>query len=273
MTHGVVAGDHDWGEDWGHDWGHDDVLAELTVEGTTDRGEQRALDAVALQAHGAVLDLGVGAGRTTQLLAPEAREYVAVDVAPGMVVAARRRFPGADIRQGDVRDLHDLPAAHFDLVVFSFNGLDALPHDDRATALRQMRRVLRPDGRLVLSELNIDGPSFDERPWHVAGGVRSARFRFHVLEALRHPGRAVRALRTYRRTRHASTDGSGWATRPLRAHEFRFVVHFTTLGRAVTELRSAGLAVVAAYADTGETVDPTSTHTDADYVHFVCRPA
>lgn len=263
MTHGAPAHDEDWGDD--------EVLAELVVDGTTDRGEARALDAVAEQARGAVLDLGVGAGRTTSLLEPGASEYVAVDVAPGMVAAARHRFPGADIRQGDVRDLHGLPPEHFDLVVFSFNGLDALPHDDRLSALRQMRRVLRPEGRLLLSELNLDGPSFDERPWHIAGGVTSPRFRFHALEAVRHPGRALRAVRTYRSTRHASTDGAGWATRPLRAHEFRFVAHFSTLGRAVDELRAAGLTVVAAYADTGETVDWTAAHTDADYVHFVCR--
>jgi hypothetical protein len=78
-------------------------------------------------------------------------------------------------------------------------------------------------------------------------------------------------VHNYRRTRQEAEDGPGWGRRPLRAHEFRFVVHFATMAETVAEARSAGLEVVAAYAEDGAALDPGAAHTSADYVQFVCR--
>jgi SAM-dependent methyltransferase len=187
-----------------------------------------------------------------------------------MLRMARERFPGADLREGDAVGLAGWPDAAFDLVVFSFNGIDALDHGDRVTALSAMARVTRPGGRVLFSSLNLDGVSFDERPLRVAGGPLSPRFRYHLAHAVRHPRSVVRAVSNYRRTRHEVEDGAGWARRPLRAHEFRFVVHFATMGEIGAEARAAGLDVVAAYADDGTRLDPRAARSHADYVHFLC---
>src|SRR4051812_21529639 len=182
-------------------WGAADVVSRsVTATGFTDAGEEAALSSVAQWAHGDVLDLGVGGGRTTGLLEPGARSYVGVDLSSEMLEPARRRHPGVDLRQGDVSDLAGQPDAAYDLVVFSFNGLDALDHAARGPALEGMARVVRPGGRVLFSSLNLDGVSYDERPWRVAGGVLSARFRYHVGHAARHPSSVVRSLHNYRRT-------------------------------------------------------------------------
>ena len=255
-------------------WGAADVVARFaTAEGHSDAGEVAALATVRRWSRGDVLDLGVGGGRTTGLLAPAARSYLGIDLSPEMLALARRRYPDADLRQGDAVDLAGLPDAAYDLVVFSYNGLDALDHADRGAALASMARVTRPGGRVLFSSLNLDGVSFNERPWHVAGGVRSRRFRYHVADAVRHPAAVVRSVRNYRRTQPQGEDGAGWARRPLRAHQFRFVVHFATVEEVVAEARTAGLEVVAAYADDGSEVAPSTPHTGADYVHYVCRRA
>ncbi len=251
-------------------WGASDVVANFATDGHTDAGEAAALAAVRDQTHGDVLDIGVGGGRTTGLLKPRARSYVGVDISAEMLGLARERFPDADLREGDAAGLAGLPDQAYDLVMFSYNGLDALDHADRATALASMARVTRPGGRVLFSSLNLDGVSFDERPLRVAGGPLSPRFRYHVAHAARHPGSMVRSMVNYHRTRRAAEDGRGWGMRPLRAHEFRFVVHFATMEETVAEARAAGLHVVATYADDGTPVDPHSAHTTADYVHFVC---
>ncbi len=267
LTMGVVVGA---GET---DWGAADVVARFATRGYSDAGEELALAAVGDRARGDVLDLGVGGGRTTGLLAGRARSYVGVDASLQMLDRARRRFPGVDLREGDAADLRGHPDAAYDLVVFSFNGLDALDHGERGAALAAMARVTRPGGRVLFSSLNLDGVSFDERPWRVAGGLLSPRFRYHLADAARHPSTVVRSVQNYRRTRQEVEDGQGWSRRPLRAHEFRFVVHFATMEETVAEAAEAGLEVVAAYADDGAEVAPSTAHTDADYVHFVCRPA
>ncbi len=253
-------------------WGAADVVVHYSTAGHSDAGERAALADVEPWSRRRVLDLGVGGGRTTGLLAPRAASYLGLDVAPEMLAVARGRFPAADLRVGDVRDLGDLPDGGFDLVVFSLNGLDALDRSGRAAALAEMARVVADDGRVLFSTLNVDGVSFDERPWRSAGGLRSSRGRDHLRHAARHPGSVVRAVRNFRRTRHQAEDGEGWARRALRAHEFRFVVHFATLAEAVAGARAAGMEVVAGYADDGRPVDVRAGVTSADYVHLVCRP-
>jgi len=253
-------------------WGASDVVSAFATEGFCDPGEEAALEALDEWTHGDVLDIGVGGGRTTGLLGPQARSYVGIDISEEMLALARRRFPDHDLRHGDAVDLAGLADEAYDLVVFSYNGLDALDHTHRGAALAAMARVTRPSGRVLFSSLNLDGVSFDERPLRLAGGPLDPRVRFHLAQAARHPGILLRSLRNYRRTRLEIEDGPGWGRRPLRAHEFRFVVHFATMEETVAEAEVAGLEVVGAYADDGSELTPSTRHTDADYVHYLCRP-
>jgi SAM-dependent methyltransferase len=260
------------GEPLGTAWGADEVVEVFDTDGFSDRGEQAALDAVAGWRRGRVLDIAVGGGRTTGLLSRHAASYVGIDIAEGMVELARERFPGADLRIGDARDLAGFEPGSFDLVVFSFNGIDSLDHDDRRRAVRAMRRVVAPTGRVVFSTFSLDGVSFDERPWTMHG-FRTGRALAHLTHYARHPGSWLRSCRNYLRSRRESQDGPAWARRPMRALDFQFVVHFATLGSTVELLRSEGLEPMAAFSDTGDPVDLAAQHSDADYVHLVCRPA
>jgi SAM-dependent methyltransferase len=99
-----------------------------------------------------VLDLGIGAGRTTRFLAPAAKRYVGLDYAERMVRRARERFPDLDLDVGDAADLSRYGDASFDSVVFSFNGLGVLPTDARRRqCLREVARVLPRGGTFVFS--------------------------------------------------------------------------------------------------------------------------
>ena len=102
-----------------------------------------------------VLDLGVGGGRTAPYLAERAATYVGVNSSEAMVRACRQRYPHLDFRQGDARDLSQFANGEFDFVLFSFNGIDYVGHDDRPRILRKSARVLRPGGVLVFSSHNL----------------------------------------------------------------------------------------------------------------------
>src|SRR5690606_25441058 len=104
---------------------------------------------------GDVLDVGVGAGRTTRYLHPVARSYRAIDISEGMVEACRARFPRVDIGVGDARTLDGTGDASCDLVLFSFTGIDYIDHSERPRVYQAVLRVLRPGGAFVHSSHNL----------------------------------------------------------------------------------------------------------------------
>jgi SAM-dependent methyltransferase len=128
----------------------------------------------------AILDIGMGAGRTAPYLASRASRYVGIDYSQPMVEAACRRFPDLDFRRGDAANLAGFEDGGFDLVVFSFNGLSYLSGEARGQAFREVARVLKPGGRFIFSVVNSEflfflpefrGASLRQKIWR---SVRSA---------------------------------------------------------------------------------------------------
>jgi SAM-dependent methyltransferase len=116
--------------------------------------------------HVRLLDLGVGVGRTTGILQRRVAHYVGIDYAEPMIQAARERYPSADLRVADAADLSAWEDGSFDVLLFSYNGIDSLhPEGKRIRFLEESRRVLVSDGLLILSTHDprylINGAAFD----------------------------------------------------------------------------------------------------------------
>ena len=115
----------------------------------------RLVDLAGIKAGDRVLDVGTGAGvvaRAAAERAGAAGRVMGIDISPKMVAHARERAAAQGLggrleyRVMDAENL-DLDAAAFDVVVSLF-ALLHLPTPLRA--LTEMRRVLRPEGRLVV---------------------------------------------------------------------------------------------------------------------------
>ncbi len=104
-----------------------------------------------------MLDMGVGGGRTTKYFAPRVHNYTGADYAPAMVNACIEKY-GDDyfFITCDARDMEELSNNSFDFVLFSFNGMDSFSHEDRISALKEIKRVLRPDGYFCFSSHNLN---------------------------------------------------------------------------------------------------------------------
>ena len=261
-----------------HAFGSTAIVTDLTgLQGWTDPGEREALTSVASRVRGVpMLDIGVGAGRTAPFGQLMTDDYVAVDFSPDMVRACAAAHPDVDVRVGDARDLSDFADASFGFVMFSFNGLDAVGHDDRAKALRAMIRVLRPGGILLYSTLNKDGRSYGEVPWQLHRRDESLRLsaRRAASFALHAPEKAVRtkrALRNYREHRTQIETHDDWAIGPLAAHEFRLAVHFITLGGLRRELSGLDVDLVRIFTSSGQSVESSNEHSGADYFHVIVQ--
>lgn len=176
-----------------------------------------------------ILDLGVGTGRTYSDLAGRAADYVGVDYSEAMVEAARRRFPGGRFEVGDAADLSRFDDRSFDVVVFSYNGLDYVhPFERRQRALAEIHRVLSPGGVLVMSTHNPRAIVRHVGP--AAPGV-SGRLRAATVAAVG-TARASWSMVPAR----AFWSGAGYETDRVQG----LLTYYATADRLLDELRDRG---------------------------------
>lgn len=105
------------------------------------------LDAAAVGPTTHLLDVGCGAGGACVLAHARGAAVAGLDIAEGMVTVAQERLPSGQFRVGDARSL-PYGDATFD-VVFSANTVMLV--DDPVGVVREMGRVCRPDGRVIVS--------------------------------------------------------------------------------------------------------------------------
>lgn len=147
-----------------------------------------------------VLDIGCGDGALALSLAARGAAVVGLDPNPAMLRAAQSAAADADLRVGLAGgriEALPLPDARFDLItavtVLCFVS-------DTAAAWREMARVLRPGGRLVIGELGrwslwalrrrirgwLGAPLWRRARFHSAGELRrSAEAAGLIVEEIR----------------------------------------------------------------------------------------
>lgn len=128
-------------------------------EAAFEEGGQRDAERVCkfVSPESVVLDFGCGSGRVARYVAPRCAELWAVDVSPRMLELIGERLDDAtNLRFARCQDvaIPDVPSASID-VVYSFLVLQHLEREDAFLVLRELRRVLRPDGVAILTFPNL----------------------------------------------------------------------------------------------------------------------
>ncbi len=121
-----------------------------------------------------VLELATGPGMLAKRIAPVTKHMLATDYSEGMIAEAKKGACSNNLRF-EVADALSLPYADasFDAVVI-VNALHLLPEPERA--LREMARVLRPDGVLIAPNFVKQRESLLTRFWEALLSLAGLRF-------------------------------------------------------------------------------------------------
>lgn len=100
-----------------------------------------------------VLDAACGEGYGSSILAEKARSVVGIDIDAATVAAAGRKYSGRPnlcFHQGSVADLSIIESQSKDAVI-SFETIEHVSRELQEAFLKEIKRVLKPDGFLVMS--------------------------------------------------------------------------------------------------------------------------
>lgn len=209
-----------------------------------------------------ILDLGIGGGRTTKHLLQITDDYTGVDYVREFAEATGGKYPQAKISRGDARDLKEFEDNSFDFVLFSFNGLDCVPSEDRLRALKEIYRVLKKDGYFMFSAHNRDYKYFSKLPWQREIEYDAQFFKFSLYCLYHLP-------KHFKMKKHEIfTDDYAVVNDP--DHRFSLLLYYISIDKQVKQLTDIGFSGVEAYDRDGKLVE---RDTVSHWIYYLTKKA
>jgi len=123
-----------------------------------------------------ILDAGVGTGNLAILLAAKGARVVGLDFSPEAIEIYRGKEPHAETILADLTaGLPMFSNGAFDVVV-SNNTLYNIPHERRLFVVQELRRIIRPGGRIVLANIHKGFRPVSVYRAAIRDSIRESRF-------------------------------------------------------------------------------------------------
>jgi SAM-dependent methyltransferase len=203
-----------------------DAVADEYVQRIFDELQHKPLDRELLDRFadrvrevGPACDLGCGPGQVARYLHERGVHVTGIDLSPAMIDRTRRLVPGVRFQQGDMTALDVADASWAGIA--AFYSLIHVPREDLVRTLRELWRVLRPGGLLLLAfHIGEETIHLDEwwghkvsvnfhffRPEEIAAHLRAAGFDLEeIIERDPYPDVEHQSRRAYIFARRPRTD-------------------------------------------------------------------
>ena len=187
-----------------------------------------------------MLDVGVGAGRTAYFFANLTKEYVGIDYSEKMIKTCQQKFRNYStkvlFKVCDARSLEFFDDHYFDFVLFSYNGIDYMNHEDRLRTLREIQRITASCGYFCFSthNLNYAWKLFNFNQSRNPLGFLSEARRFILLRL-----RNKDVLKKLRNRRYAILNDG--------AHNFRLRTYYIKPKEQIEQLADLGFTNIRLY--------------------------
>ncbi len=141
-----------------------DLMNSVMTAGMHQRWRERAVDLAAVGPGSRALDVATGTGDLAIALRARGADVVGMDFSEKMLAIARGKAPGIEFRAGNALAL-EFGDDEFDAATVGFGARN---FDDLDQGLREMARVVKPGGRVVVLEITTPQKpplSFFFRAW------------------------------------------------------------------------------------------------------------
>ena len=150
---------------------------------------EKAIAVAGIQAGSLAADIGAGSGFVTEELLRQGAKIIAIDQSDAMLEVMKKKFEGRSEIEYRTGEAENLPAASNSLD-FAFANMYLHHVEHPAAAIREMARILKPGGKLVITDLDEHSFGFlqtehrdrwmgfkreDVEKWFVDAGLKDAK--------------------------------------------------------------------------------------------------
>ncbi len=210
-----------------------------------------------------ILDIGCGSGRTTAILKNLSSGYIGIDYSMTMIESCRERFKDVSFARGDVREMNEFKDSEFDFIMFSFNGLDSINHDDRLQGLHEIRRVLKQDGLFVFSSHN--------RNHRYAISHPKMEFTTTPCEQAGNFIKFFKSTRNRLRNKNLQVFSEQYAIINDVAHNYAMLTYYIDKVNQVKQLEDMGFETIEIYDTHGNMLNLDSDDKDSAWIYYVAK--
>ncbi len=230
-----------------------------------------------------MLDMGVGAGRTTRYFAPAVRSYIGADYAHEMISECRKKFGDKYVFvECDARQMSNFSDDSFDFVLFSYNGIDSFGLVDRTAVLGEVKRVLSDGGYFCFSSHNLDWKKLKDlfnlkyifkKNYSHKSGIKapgskiSAAFKsIFIYLRLRLLNRSFSILKMLKKA-----NTIGFTCIYDNSLEGRAKISYISYDRQLKQLRNAGFEIIASYEHEGKKAKSDADISGSPWIYYLCK--
>ena len=216
----------------------------------------------------AILDIGVGAGRTVPYLSAHTANYTGIDYSENMLKQCRAKYRNARLLLCDARDMVTFADEAFDTVFSCFNVIDDADHEDRNRILKEVRRVLKRNGVFVFSTHNLDS---NRRSAYEFRGFVPAQ---NPIELIKENGVRVKRYFTgilnHLRNRRNEVQEKSYSIVNDSSHNFRLMTYYIKKEHQINQLEDVGFSQVEMVAENGAFLSLEQDCHDG-WIYYICR--
>ena len=218
----------------------------------------------------AILDIGVGAGRTVPYLNSLSKDYTGIDYSESMLKHCMAKYSNTKLLLCDARNMDIFEDGAFDVVFCCWNMLDDANHEDRDLMLREIHRVLKQNGLFIFSAHNLN---FKRRSAFTFRGFVSAPDLVELIKenAIRIK-RYLAGIRNHLRNKRNEVHARDYSIVNDPSHNFSLMTYYIKKENQVRQLERIGFSETQMVDEKGSFIAINQDCRDG-WIYYLCRKA